>query len=224
MSRRSFFNRLVKPLLARQPQLVHVGSALYVTPIRHVLRAIPVQSTARGTGFVVSTELQPVSAGNDLGIWGAMWHKRGFVPKRHFWHWDDPALPEAVLQAIEAESLPVLFPLEDLQSARRGFVENYEEFQGAYDWILAWFHLCCGDFGLAHALWSKTGGKGVIGEVLDKKFGPLAPLLIERGDRLTPDEKRQVFASLHEQEARAIKVYRLERHWIPTPFPGETAI
>lgn len=61
----------------------------------------------------------------------------------------------------------------------------------------------------------------MIGEVLDMKFGPLAPLLVERGDRLTTGEKRQVFASLHRQEERAIRAFKLERYWQPTPFPAE---
>jgi len=221
VSHRTFFRRLVKPLLERQPRLVHVGSAVYVTPIRHVLRAIPVEATARGTGFTVSTELEPTAAGNERGYWGSMRHKSGYVPKRNFWLWNDASLPESVLQAIEDEALPVLLPLDDLETARQGFVDNYAEDQGAYDWVLAWFHLCCGDFEPAHALWSKTKGRGVIGEVLETKFGPLAPMLVARGDRLTADEKRQVFASLHQQEERAIRAFKLEKYWRPSPFPAE---
>ena len=76
-------------------------------------------------------------------------------------------------------------------------------------------------FAAAHQLVSKFGGRAIAGEIALERFGPLGRAMIERGDRLNSDEKRTIIAMLHEQEARSIRNYKLEKYWEPSPFPAE---
>jgi hypothetical protein len=221
VKRAPILKRYAAGILERFPRLVFVGNTFYVTPIRHVFRAVPLQPTIRGSGFCATTELGTVAGRSGLPFWGFMIHKSGYVPKRNFWAWEDESLPHALHEAIITESLPFLLPLDDFEACRQAFIDEYEVSQGAYDWVLAYFHLCAGEFAAAHQLVSKFGGRTSAGEIVLERFGPLGPALIERGDRLTGEEKRIVIAMLHEQEARAIRNYKLEKYWQPSPFPAE---
>jgi hypothetical protein len=221
VKRAPILKRYAAGILERFPRLVFVGNTFYVTPIRHVFRAVPLQPTIRGSGFCATTELVTVAGECGATGWGYLIHKSGYVPKRNFWAWENETLPHALHEAIIAESLPFLLPLDDFEACRQAFIDEYEVSQGAYDWVLAYFHLCAGEFAAAHQLVSKFGGRTSAGEIVLERFGPLGLALIERGDRLTGEEKRIVIAMLHEQEARAIRNYKLEKYWQPSPFPAE---
>ncbi len=221
MSRRKYFNDLLKPLVARQPRLVKRPNALIVLPVRHVLRAVAVESTLRGSGFTISTELRMTAASGFKGYFGELMRKSGYIPKHHFWQWNEDGLPNTALEAIERESLPLLMPLDDLDSAYRAFLDQIDPSQGGYHSCLYYYLLAFGQFEQAWPLINRQSGWFGTRELIELRFGELYPMLYERGDRLTRDEKRRVIASLHAQEERVIKEFKLEKYWQPSPFPAE---
>jgi hypothetical protein len=52
-------------------------------------------------------------------------------------------------------------------------------------------------------------------------FGSRLDALMREGDGMDQKYKQEIFDLMHAQEALAIRNYKLEKYWQPSPFPAD---
>lgn len=230
--------RLVKPLLARHPDLALVGRMIVVRPVHHVLRAIYIDRTRSGDEFNPRWTVMHLFECNDrigFDLGGDIYKPRATTWPRQFpelrefaklWWIEDPESPEVLVDAIEGAALPRLGPLAKLEgyyahlsSYRRGHMDYayrlrpykrviVEAARGRLDEVRA----ICRDELLQ---WP------------DNWFGdtPEAIAIMRRAKSICPlaaaDDRAGIAQLLHEWEAVTVKNLKIEHLWEPTPFPLE---
>jgi hypothetical protein len=105
-------------------------------------------------------------------------------------------------------------------ASRECFVDRYRAEIWGYWRSLACFDLMLGEFDRVRANVVAPLGRPVQ-EWLRKIFGDIGSRLIEKGAAITLDDKRTLMAQMHEREAQAIRNFKLEKYWQPSPFPAE---
>ncbi len=212
---------LVRPLLARCPELVLIGRMVAITPVRHVLRAIYIDRTRSGDEFVprwaaIHLFEQARSVWFNLGgdIYKPRptpWHER--YPT--LWWVDDPETPALLAEAIETAVLPKLAPLNDLEAYYKHLISVndhayhlrpyqrviVEAARGRLDEVR---NVCCDEL----SRWS------------DKDEYVRLPKQICA--HLAENDVSGIAALLHEWEAITVRNLQIEHLWEPTPFPLET--
>ena len=220
--------KLVKPLLARRPDLILVGRMIVVAPVRHVLRAVYIDRTGEAARFKprwVVLHLFQVYRDISFNLGGEI-----YKPRSTTWHddyptlwWnDDPETPTVLAEAVE-NILTKLEPLGELEAYYRHLIADKDH---AY-------HL------RPHQRVIVETARGNLDEVRticgdelskwpDNRFGNrpdeldmirLPKLLCTR---LANGNVSGIAALLHEWEAITVKNLKIEHLWEPTPFPLET--
>ncbi|MEZ5850504.1 MAG: hypothetical protein R3D68_07630 [Hyphomicrobiaceae bacterium] len=226
--------RLVKPLLARHPDLALVGRMIVIRPVRHVLRAIYIDRTRsaaefrpRWTAFhlFVLRERIGYALGGDVYKPRATTWPRQFPELREFaklWWIEDPESPGVLAEAVEAAALPKLAPFGDLEAYYAHLAGHpyfayhkrpevrviVEAARGRLDEVRA---ICRDEL----PLWP------------DNWFGdsPEAIEIMRRAKSICPlaaaDDRAGIARLLHEWEAATVRNLKIEHLWQPTPFPLE---
>ncbi|MBN8920359.1 MAG: hypothetical protein J0H62_06645 [Rhizobiales bacterium] len=212
--------KLVKPLLDRNPDLVQVGPWIVLKPLHHILRAILIDRTGEAGRFRVLWGLRTLVDRTDVFSIG--WGYRLWPRAPGLWRWDDPTMPDALIDVLEATTLPELRPLDTLEKFV-AFTSNRERFPSE---CFEGYHMkrvpveaalgrldsacwCCDQL-----LSGKTRWSGLTPERFSFIATTICPLLAS-GDR------DGLIKLLHEWEAYSAKHLGLEGIWEPTPFPIE---
>ena len=213
--------KLVRPLLARHPELVLIGRMIVIAPVRHVLRAIYIDRTRSGDQFnprwaVIHLFEHSRSVWFNLGgdIYKPRptpWHDR--YPT--LWWINDPETPELLAETIETVVLPKLEPLHELEAFYQHLisVKDHAYHLRPYQRVIVEAargrlndvrHVCCDEL----SRWS------------DKDEYVRLPRQICA--RLAANDIAAVAALLHDWEATTVRNLKIEHLWKPTPFPLET--
>jgi hypothetical protein len=216
------FKKFIKPLLNDDGRLAFSRNFIVVAPIRHVLLAIPFHPTSKKTGFHVTTEIEPVFESDGKRSLNCLFTRSGYWPKQNYWISDaEPDFPRSLHEAILEEVLPVLKGLDSVRAIRECFVDRYASGQTWGYWrSLACLDLMLGEFDRVRENVVAPLGRPVQ-DWLRKVFGDVGGRLIDRGGAIAFEDKRALMAQMHEREAQAIRNFRLEKYWQPTPFPAE---
>jgi len=212
--------QVVQPLLQRNPDLALVGRLVVIKPVHHILRGISIDRSLDPQLFVPSwavTFLFWPRANFSLN-----WGQRVYGPG--VWAIDEHKdLPELLCHAIEREALPLLRPIQTIDdlvkfASEERFPNTYLDL---YQHRKIFFDVARGDLHAARSICqymatdrAKRWYLPVMEEEYDWITKELCPL-IARGDRSA------LAHLLHEYEERTVRTMKLEKYWVPTPFPIE---
>lgn len=215
------FKKYVRPLLDAGHPLAFGRGALFVVPVGHVFLALAFHATSWKTGFKVTAEIRPVFAENRLPYLGFLFVQHAYWPKHNYWLSDKTEnFPAPLLEAIAGEVLPVFRSLVTVEACRECFVDRYQANTTGYWDCLVGFDLMLGEFSVAaKRLATRPGDLAV--PYYRECFGSLLDELMLSGDAMDRGQKQKLFDRMHEQEAVAIRNFKLEKHWQPSPFPAE---
>ena len=213
------FKKIISPILKASPDLAFSRGSVFVTPIRHTLRAISFHPTSWPTGFQLTVTTGTICGRTGkypLGFGGV----KAYWPKHNYWESDEPDFLESLFEAIEVECLP------KLRAA-----DNFEKLQALHEWYhdptdahfqssMAFFHLMAGRFEEVDEILTERTAF-VQREFLVKFIPEVAEKKPHTCARLSKKRKREILQHLHEREATAIRNFRLEKYWEPSPFPAE---
>ncbi len=232
--------KLVKPIAARRSDIIYVNRYLLSVPMRSVFAALLFERS--GDKFLLNPlrvcyalcTLDDFPGSDEFPFrrpgtktWGDVYgydypymRDRLHEIRPENWLTNDPDYPDAARIAIEAEMLPNVLELNDLAAAE-AFNNTPVKPSGEPPWSSIPFRLAAGDFewireniGLTRSrIWSVPKVRWYCGD--------LAERVLDHGNGITTAERRAIFAHMHEREAQAVRNMKLEKHWIPTPFPAE---
>ncbi len=229
---------LLKPIVEKRKDLHYLDRHLLIVPVRSIFVAVyfsrsstkeDLQPRALASPLCCSIDDTPGSEAfafqrPGTRTWGETYgYQDPFIQDRlhqicdESWLMTDPDYPEAIRAAIENEMLPTIAELATWESA--------EEFKCKHGWrnfrAPVPFRLAQGDFDWLKTNYGLLPQRQWIEPYAELFCGDLTQRLLDHGNAITADERRTIFARMHEQEAIAIRRYKLEKHWIPTPFPAE---
>jgi hypothetical protein len=137
------------------------------------------------------------------------------------WFMTDPDYPDAIRIALQIEMLPKVAALATWEKALE-FVTRHHQFQGRdYTRLALSSVIAQGDFARAKEILDNVWLNAERVWHINQHDPGLGDRLIEQGENLSMADKQALIATLHHYEAAAIKAMKLEKHWIPTPFPAE---
>jgi hypothetical protein len=214
MTRESDIKKVLAPLARRRADLFYKRRRFFLTPIRHVIRAVVIRPSYWGPGpfyvhWGMALTFEPTAP---LG-----WPLLPEVSRGAGWDVSAPGIAERVWDLMEAEALP---PLD-----RIGSLDELDRFlEGRPQPTYGWQRYSGASFLLAVA----RGNFGFCDEYLDGPFGYRTGYAAEkqRAETLAPlisaRDRAGIARLLHEWEAFRIKALKLEKYWEPTPFPVES--
>lgn len=214
--------KLVKPLLARNPDLALVGRTILIKPVRHLLRGIVVDSTRSANIF--APHRAAIFLFEPKTTFSLSWGKTLYRHRsKELWDFDDPDMPAEFLEKMESEALPILRRIETLNdfvayTRDRALSQNTID---QHPLSRVFIEIALGRFDLAR----KTCADQDDAQSREW-FNLLAPddyqLVMDVVRPLVVAEDRPALARLlHEWEAASVKALKLEAHWEPSPFPFE---
>ena len=228
MTTRRQIKELAAPLLARHADLALVKDTIVIRPVNHLLNFILIERTGNvdtceprwGTAILFQWlgDL-PIGATRLLYRWG---------PLRR-WSWSDPTMIQSFVEAAENEVLPKLRAVRTLRDYWDK-VPTHDPEQLIYEWhkllmcslALGWLDRTKALLEQNPRVHGKEWGVNFV-RTLDEHSGGLGTRLLERGDRLERADRLKFAEDLHEMEASSVKNLGLEKIWVRTEFPIESA-
>ena len=105
---------MLGPFVERHPDLYPIGPWLIVKPVHHVVRGILIDRTGDADRFQPRWAI--VNLCDPLHSFPLDWGELLYRPEHGLWKWSDPSATADLLQIVEEVALPVLRPLETLES------------------------------------------------------------------------------------------------------------
>lgn len=228
--------KLLLPLLKRRNDLVLGGRHLAMVPVSSFVRGIFFERCSDPTAYVPYLFAAPLCVCGGFSFHFGNFFRRGslsfyqmypqFEGEDHplsnstyvrYWSTGDDDYPNAMLRAVEDEMLPAVEAMDSLDKVARAFASNDRSCDRPYmQRSLAWIEVMHGRFG------GMAANRFNHARMMLEKYQPgLADRLLQLGDDLPVEDKQAILRILHEREADAIRTMKLEKHWIPTPFPAE---
>ncbi|GGF72736.1 hypothetical protein GCM10007301_35700 [Azorhizobium oxalatiphilum] len=220
MSTKTQIRAVTKAFLSRHPEFILVDRMLIMTPVQHIIRAIV---------FLPGTDkdlFEPNWGFNYLftprSQANLLWH----MPIRRTsgsWNIHEDGIAEELAEQLETQALPVLQPVNSIQDFM-DFTTSSDCFflpgWNASFWRQPLFEAMLGDL---------DGARRSLCRLWHPKIIPInAPLGLEMPQKLGPllarDDREGIAKVLHEWEEKSAKIYGVEKHWQPTPFPIEEQV
>jgi hypothetical protein len=231
---------LCKPIVARRKDVIYFKRYLVLSPLRSFFAGISFERSSDRDDLQPKSMVTPLCRMRpDLSAPGQhrFWRPEdrtyrqiygdGYFGKDRlddiapgFWLMIDSDYPQALRAAIEAEMLPFVAALADWEKARQWETDHDFHRDPPDPQIVLPYHLAQGEFKRAKECLDVPYQERLLRDY-NKRHAGLGDRLAKQGERLSRDDKRLLIALLHEREAAAIKAMKLEKHWIPTPFPAE---
>jgi hypothetical protein len=212
--------KLLKPLLARHPDLFMVGRDIFVRPIRHISRAIILDRTSDPTRFAPTYHVSMTCHWIMI-----QWHRqlKHAPPGSVIWRWNHPDMPESLFTAIEDQALPALRAASTFADVEAFAAQNPWGYPlDAYHEPAMLFYAASGDKVRAQA---KAHLLRNAWKTVDPKASPgiqhQIALLRAIRDGIAADDWQGVAHALHELERAVMAYWKLEPYWEPSPFPLE---
>ena len=206
----------VRPLIQRHSDLASIGRFVMIKPVRHIWRAVFIESTSDPHAFApyISVDiLVPAETRQSRGI-GQRIFRNIYGPRdirSSDWDIRQPETVKQMLDMIEDEALPKLYAINTFEDYF-AFVSSFRwEYTGHIQYLEVFIPVANGDLELSrknlerHAL--------ILTDV--KKFYP------EFYRALVDGVRCEIARILHDWEAVSVNTYKLEKIWERTPFPLE---
>ncbi len=228
---------LLKPLVEKRKDLVYLDRHLLIVPIRSLFVGVYFSRSSskenlepRPVAMPLCFDLEaPASEAfpfrrPGIKTWGDVhgydypyMRERLHEIRPENWLMTDSDYPEAVRSAINEEMIPNIELLANWESS--------EEFTCKQGWrhykAPICFRLAQGDFDWIKVSFGQSKIRHWVVPDISWYCGDLAERVLDHGNDITTAEKHTIFTRMHEREAEAIRNMKLEKHWIPTPFPAE---
>jgi hypothetical protein len=219
MTTKAQIRKLVKPLLARHPDLVAIDDWIILKPVRHVIRAVTIDRCGEARRFRPTWAV--VDIVEPLKMMTLNWGEMFGHPTRSLWYWDDPTIQDALIEVMEAEVLPLIRSIQTLddfvsfgcqERFRLGefnaFLLRYAPVEVARGNLESALSICA-KLASGKTQWSQVAYRQKYDQVMQ-----LYPLL-------QADDRPGLVRLLREFEAYSVKNLHLESVWEKTPFPLE---
>jgi hypothetical protein len=213
------FKKFIDPILKADPDLAFSRGSIFVTPIRHVLRAIAFHPTSWRTGMIVGVEIRLMCSQRGDHPLGFLFVNE-YWPRQNYWESNRRGFLRSLHEAINVECLPRLKAAATFEQGQALFEAYYDSTNAHYDSQMAYFHLLAGRFDRIDAILATETGF-VQRELLSDFIPEVESRKPDICARLSKKRKREILQYLHEREAQAIRNFKLEKYWRPRPFPAE---
>jgi hypothetical protein len=219
---------LVRPLLARNPDLVLVGRMIAVKPIRHMLRYIYIDATGEQMRFRPWCVAVPLYNRMDeirLGP-GRELFRTNRTGQPCFWLLSDNDVSQDLMEILEQDALAQLRKILSLPDLLAFGIAESDSRPKYLRGKRIWSHIATGDFSKVRDLlaedWGhpEVGGDVHVGR-LNARCPGLGTRLLERGPDISADDRAELARILHEDEAFSVEHLKIGHIWERTPFPLE---
>jgi hypothetical protein len=217
--------RMVQPVLARHPDFALVGRWLFLKPVHHFARAILIGRTAYAEEFEpqwAAIHLFEVRKFFSLD-WGEfLANERS--RRRGLWFMSDPDVELSLIEAIEQQSLPKLRAIKTLDDYLAFVARHMFGRPKLFDWpqcrIIV--DVALDDLAAARSICKENLPRWSVDRPnYDEDDRAENRRLRELCAKLADDDRAGLARLLHEWEAYAVKNFKIEQLWEPTPFPLE---
>jgi len=225
-------SQLVKPLLAKHPELALVGRMLVLTPVRHVLRALYIDRTRSGEEFNPRWTVMHLFKHRDkigFNLGADIYKPRETNWPREFaklWWIEDPESPEVLVEAVEAAVLPRLAPLGEFD-AYYAHLTTYRHGHYDYAYRLRPYERVIVEAARGRLDEVRAICRDELPPYPDNYFGdrPEQVAVMRRMKSICPlaaeDDRAGIAALLHAWEAASVRNLKIEHLWQPSPLPIE---
>jgi hypothetical protein len=249
-TRRTQIKRMLAPLAERHPDLAMVGRYVHLKPVRHLVRYVVIDTLLSPGQFRPRWIVFPLCIGNSIGVInpGEFIDPSG---DRRLWYFDDPTVGAALRTDVEAKALPQMQEVADLptfdarvhtkelwrvwtmpelfwhrtldaamgrlQKAREGLERLFRDRDRFLDWG--------GLARLEAEMRKRRKGQSIMFEGDFPYTGSLNVVAFyERTlyPLVVAEDRAGIGALLRSWEEVAVKAYKIEHLWEPTPLPVET--
>jgi hypothetical protein len=230
---------LIRPLMKRRPDLQYHRQWIFMKPLTHYLRAVLIVSGTYGRYFRIQTSVVPLFAGtkrypSERRTKATLPPEQKRLDKWFGEEWlDDPEqAARDVSDFIEHEAFPLIADLTSPEALDRRPDYSNDYFDPA---LGACFN---GDFDRAERIiveYAEKNKRGILMAIagLRGTFEPYSLDLVTEAHRnheneywriaylgkLLQTDRSKVPALLHEWEEVTVNAFKLNKYWMPTPFP-----
>lgn len=230
MSTAAQMKHLVKPLLARNPDLALIGRVLYLRPVRHILRYVRLEAVSHKDLFIASwgivnlmarlRELEPHPSMD----YGYKIHRPG---PSALWYVTDPQTQDIFTQVMENDVLPRMRAVTTVQD----FVAFTKSDEFSWARLKRWYlqdlviNVALGDFDAARATCEALERKDeAFAWELHYYSRTCAHILAELWPPLKQGDRAGMAACLRNFEQFSVQTIGIEKFWEPAPYPMEGAV
>jgi hypothetical protein len=222
MSTLSEIRALIKPFVELHPDFFIQGRRIAIRPLHQVLRCLYIDGSSGKGAFRPYWGVYPLCLPTlrvNMG-YGFFFVNRSYGA----WIVDKPNTRQVLLQEIEAQALPKIYPVNTNEDFME-FIATYHDRQRIYNSPENLFitYSALGNFDAACAIWINILSKWT--ERHYSFFGYDEDNMRRRqslGACLMNDDRAGIAALLHEFEAFTVTSNKLEKIWQPTPFDWES--
>jgi hypothetical protein len=232
---------MLKPLLARRPDLAFVRGHLFLQPVTHYLRYVILNTKLSKRFYPTCGVLQLFDRNDFLHISVS---KKYLHPTRTSWHQEDQGHAALLIDYIEHKMLPLIEPIIDPEHHS---IFGREHWDRRNKWCdlppgdLARDYCSAGLYDAAQALLERMITEQNHSEFSAKAHNPPAGLIrfgepLPRGAKDHPlfywrdayllellrTDRSSIIPLLHEWEEHSVRAMKLEKYWHRTPFPAES--
>lgn len=211
--------KLCEPLLARNADLILVGRAIILKPVRHLLRCIMLDRMRSKERFRPSFE-----------------RKHMFEPRRDFpltvegifydpfgaWLLTDPEISNRFIKKVEQDVLPVLRRIDTISAYVEAVMPSDLKVRAQFKRIDLLFQIALGEFDTARILLADKQCLPDLKIFNDHRPG-LGDRLLREGANISHADRTTFANLLRDWEATTARNLKIEHLWTPTPFPFEEA-
>jgi len=210
--------KLVEPLMERHPDLVLVGTIIFVKPLHHIMRGIVIDRTSSADIFNPTWAMY--HSFSKLDYFPIGFGERLYRPPPALWRLSDPDIAQALIDVVERDALPLLRGVRTLQDYLDLLLPKDPAHLWSYQGVRLLFGIALGDLDLARDMLAETPPKNGVDWLNGYRDG-LGSRLLELGARLSADDRAELATLLHEREAYTMGKLKVGHIWERTPFPLE---
>ncbi len=221
MSTTAAVKRLIKSFPLKHPDMVIQGRMIALRPIHHVLRFVYIDGSSGKGSFKPRWLVLPLCIpARDIYM------QYGFYLWNHAhgpWNTDKPDAREVLLDEIERNALPKIYPVQSLHDFMT-FMSTYHdrELLCGFPHKMIIIEAALGNLDAARDIWTTKLSHLI--EAHYRRFDDNLETMRRThalGACLMKDDRAGIAELLHEFEAFSVKNMKLEKIWQRTPFPLE---
>ena len=214
--------KLVKPFLEHNPSFVLSGRWLAMRPVEHFMVGICIDRTGSADNF------RPLWV---VGGFFYPWHRINlsfgadiFPKEKGLWRLSNPDEAHRLAARMEEEALPLLRPLTSFERVC-DFMLTHRFHWGPvaqHPSTRVLLAIAQGDWETAAKICAELSAHYQKFKAT-RDLSELEPIILILAPLVAARDRAAIAKVLHGWEAITIKNYKLEKYWVPTPFPLESA-
>ncbi|MDR6634060.1 hypothetical protein J2X72_002860 [Phyllobacterium sp. 1468] len=208
----------VRPLIQQHSDLASIGRFVMIKPVRHIWRAVFIESTIDPHAFAPRISLSMLIPAKSRGVrgFGQRIFRNIYGPRNirsSDWDIRQPETIKQMLDMIENEALPKLRTINTFEDYF-AFISGFRfpiDYTGHIQYLEVYIPAANGDLELSRKNLERDAR--ILADI--KEYRPGFYRALVDGDRF------EIARILHEWEAATVTNHKLEKIWERTPFPLE---